>query len=51
VTGLPGHRDWSAGFNISASQDGCFAYQHKGQTIYFDLSLHDLPYETTNGDN
>ena len=40
---LPGHAEWNAGFNISASHHGCFPYQHNGQTYYFDLSLYDLP--------
>ena len=37
-----GFRYWGAGFNISATKNGCFAYTHKGQTFYFDLSLKDL---------
>lgn len=37
-----GFRYWGAGFNISATKNGCFAYSHKGQTYYFDLSLKDL---------
>jgi hypothetical protein len=42
VRNVPGYFYWGAGFNISASKDGCFPYQHKGQTYYFDLSLEDL---------
>lgn len=38
----PGHFLWSAGFNISASQDGCFPFVVNGQTYYFDISLYDL---------
>jgi len=38
----PGHFSWSAGFNISASQDGCFPFVVNGKTYYFDISLHDL---------
>ncbi len=37
-----GFRYWGAGFNISASKNGCFAYRHKGETFYFDISLKDL---------
>lgn len=37
-----GFRYWGAGFNISATKNGCFSYQHNGQTYYFDLSLKDL---------
>lgn len=37
-----GFRYWGAGFNISASKNGCFAYVDKGVTKYFDLSLKDL---------
>lgn len=36
------YRYWGAGFNLSANKNGCFAYTHKGQTFYFDLSLKDL---------
>lgn len=37
-----GFRYWGAGFNISASKNGCFAYKHNGKTYFFDLSLKDL---------
>lgn len=43
VKDIPGHREYSAGFDISASKDGCFPYQHNGQKYYFDLSLESLP--------
>ena len=43
---LKGHYNWSAGFNISASKDGCFPYVHDGVVKYFDLSMDDLPYES-----
>jgi hypothetical protein len=43
VKRVPGHSEYSAGFEISASKDGCFPYQHKGKTQYFDLSLEPLP--------
>ncbi|MEO0335151.1 MAG: hypothetical protein AAF202_02075, partial [Pseudomonadota bacterium] len=40
------YRYWGAGFNVSASKDGCFAFKTKeGETHYFDLSLEDLPYD------
>jgi len=43
----PGHHYWSAGFNISASKDGCFPFKVNGKTYYFDISLFDLrPKET-----
>ncbi len=37
-----GYRYWGAGFNISATKKGCFAYKKDGETYYFDLSLKDL---------
>lgn len=40
---VPGHDEYSAGFDISASKGGCFPYQHQGKTLYFDLSLESLP--------
>jgi len=43
VKDIPGHKEYSSGFDISASKDGCFPYQHNGQTYYFDLSLEPLP--------
>lgn len=36
------HKYWGAGFNISASKNGCFSYNHKGVKRYFDLSFEDL---------
>ncbi len=42
VQAVPGYHWWSAGFNISGNEKGCFSYQHRGQTYYFDLSLYDL---------
>lgn len=41
----PGYAYWSGGFNLSANQDGCFAYTHKNQVYYFDISLFDLEYD------
>jgi hypothetical protein len=39
------HFYWSSGFNIHASNQGCFSYNFKGQTLYFDISFEDLPME------
>lgn len=36
------HRYWGAGFNVTASKEGCFSYEFKGKKFYFDLSLKDL---------
>ncbi len=44
VIEIDGHHRWSAGFNISASSEGCFAYKVNGETRYFDISLESLPY-------
>jgi len=33
------HRYWGAGFYLSAHENGCFAYDHKGEVRYFDISL------------
>lgn len=45
VNSIEGHSSWSAGFNVSASINGCFPYTHNEQTYYFDLSLYDLEYD------
>jgi hypothetical protein len=50
VSNVPGYFLYSAGFNVSASKDGCFPFQQDGKTLYFDLSLEDLPYDNSNGD-
>ncbi len=43
VREIPGHRLYSAGFNVSASKNGCFAYtDQNGETRYFDISYSDL---------
>ena len=42
VVEIAGHYKWSSGFNISANERGCFAFEHGGKTIRFDLSLYDL---------
>lgn len=41
----PGHHYFGAGFNISASADGCFPYEHDGKLEWYDLSLSDLPHK------
>lgn len=47
---VAGYHWWSAGFNISASQDGCFPFQTPdGGTAYFDISLYDLESENMGG--
>ena len=38
------YRYWGAGYAISASNKGCFAYKNKGETFYFDISLYDVAY-------
>lgn len=43
VKDVPGHSEYSSGFDISASKDGCFPYKHQGKTMYFDISLESLP--------
>ncbi|MCO5142054.1 MAG: hypothetical protein M9962_03075 [Oligoflexia bacterium] len=49
VGSLPeGYFLYSAGFYIHASKNGCFAYNHKGETKYFDIAL-DLPYQSNPG--
>jgi hypothetical protein len=47
---LEGHHYLGAGFNVSASTDGCFPYVHNGEVYYFDLSLADLPYTPGGGE-
>lgn len=42
VSKVDGFRYWY-GFNITASKNGCFSYQHQGKTYYFDMSLQDFP--------
>lgn len=45
-----GYRYWGAGYNITASKNGCFSFERKGRTYYFDLSLDDLtPSSSGNG--
>lgn len=50
TAGAPdGYVWWGGGFNLSANQDGCFAYSNKGQIFYFDISLYDLDYHPDHG--
>lgn len=42
VSEIKGYYLWSAGYNISSSKDGCFAYYSNGKTLFFDISLYDL---------
>jgi len=49
VRDYAGHKYLGAGFNVSASKDGCFPYLHDGEVYYFDLSLSDLPYPNGGG--
>lgn len=44
---IPGYARWGAGFNISASNRGCYAFRRGEEILYFDLSLFDLEPETT----
>lgn len=47
---VDGYAWWSAGFNISASRDGCFPFTlPDGRTQYFDISLYDLESESMAG--
>lgn len=48
--GLPGYYWWGAGFNISANEKGCIAYERNGRVEYFDLSLEDLKPDSSSGD-
>lgn len=43
VRDYPGYKYWGAGADFSASKDGCFPFEFKGQTYYFDISLESLP--------
>ncbi len=45
----PGHRYYGAGFNLSASKDGCFPFRDQGELKWYDLSLDDLPYPSDDG--
>lgn len=42
------HKYWGAGFNITASKNGCFAFKSKGEVRYFDLSFEDLTPSVSN---
>ena len=47
----PGMKYWGAGFDIHSTSEGCFPYNYKGQTYYFDLSLKSLPYKPSDNDD
>lgn len=38
------HHYWGAGFNISASKNGCFPFEQGAEIKYFDISFMDLTY-------
>lgn len=43
VSEVAGYRWWGAGFNLSASENGCFEYRSpQGQVFRFDISMKDL---------
>lgn len=44
VSEFKNHFYFSAGFNVSASKNGCFSFKYNGKTHFFDISLQDLPY-------
>jgi hypothetical protein len=48
---LPGHYYLGAGFNISASEQGCFPYRQDGELRWYDLSMSDLPYQSDGSDD
>lgn len=45
----PGHHYFGAGFNLSASAEGCFPYEQDGERRWYDISLSDLPYRNDGG--
>lgn len=46
---LEGHKYYGAGFNLSASADGCFPFEVDGERRWYDLSLSDLPFPPGGG--
>ena len=50
VVAVPGYFWWGGGFNISANEEGCFAFVSNGRTTRFDLSMFDLEPEPGAGD-
>ncbi len=47
---LPDHKYYGAGFNLSASKDGCFPFENRhGEVQWYDISLEDLPFDTSQG--
>ncbi|MGZ3694150.1 MAG: hypothetical protein ACXWQO_08110 [Bdellovibrionota bacterium] len=51
ISDVAGYHLYSAGFYVSASKDGCFSYQHDGKKYYFDLSIDEMPYDNSKGDD
>jgi hypothetical protein len=49
VSDVKGYHVYSAGFYLSASKDGCFAYEHGGKTYYFDIAVAEMPSDPNNG--
>ena len=47
VRSMADHKYYGGGFNISASKEGCFPFNHNGETLYFDISMSDLPSDTS----
>jgi hypothetical protein len=45
-----GYYYYGAGYNISASKDGCFGFKKDGKIMYFDISMKDLPYKSDGND-
>jgi len=43
VKDVPGYLEYSSGFDLSASKNGCFPYKFKEKIFYFDMSLESLP--------
>ncbi|MBI3549186.1 MAG: hypothetical protein HY078_09120 [Elusimicrobia bacterium] len=46
---VPGYFWYSAGFNLSANENGCFVYQAKGKTYRYDISLYDVEPDPSHG--
>lgn len=44
-----GYRYWGAGFYVSVSKDGCFAFTREGETQYFDINFTGLAADPNNG--
>lgn len=51
VNEYPKMKYWGAGFDIHSSSKGCFPYNYKGKTYYFDFTLTSLPYKASLDDD